>query len=153
MTPRPPKKEPQLVLGLKYSENRFLRFFLYRAQKFTLLLDQLSFWRSPILWLLIFTNGMLFYLLYPSLISEKLPPGIPIFNYALTTNSVLFPSENLFYFLGAFLGAQLFSVYIASRTYYRLKQLSLFILLSSILSTFLFGVTMYKSISLTLPIS
>lgn len=153
MTPKNRNKEPQLALGLKYSENRIIRFILYRARRISLILDQLTFWRSPVLWLLLFLNGVLIYSLLPLLTSDKLPPDVPIFYYGLTTETILFPSDWLEYLFAGFLATQFVSILVSSGLYYRLKQLSFFILLSSILTTFLFGITVFKSVTLTLPIS
>ncbi len=154
MTASKSKSEPQLQLGLHFSGLRLLEYIRFRFKKLLIFLDQLSFWRAPALWLIFFLNGTASYMLFNTIRSERsvLPPNIPLLFFADTTYGSLLSTDSLMHVLIIQLLFQLLIVILAFRISLRLKQLSKFMLIISILSSTLFYITLYKSLWLTLPI-
>jgi hypothetical protein len=147
------QREKQLSLGIEYRGNKTVERIHYKSRRIFLLLDQFAFWRSPLLWLLIFVNAGLGYLFLSLFFSADTPPTIPLMYYLANESDALVPAISLPFFVAAHFVLQAAGVYVAGRMYYKLKQYSRFLLMASIVVTMLFYATMFKSLTLTLPIS
>lgn len=146
-------KEKQLPLEIEYKGNKTFERLHYKSSKIFVILDQFAFWRSPLLWLLIFVNLGLSYAFLHLYYSVDTPPAIPFLYYIPDDNDVLVPTVSLPLFLLAHSVLQFICVYISAKMYYKLKHYSRFIILASILVTLFFYTTMFKSLMLTLPSS
>lgn len=146
------EKEPQLRLGLEYSGNKLFDYLRYRINKWIIVLDQFSFWRSPLLWLVIFMNGTFTYGVFHLLLTERsFPPTIPLLYYLPDPSAALFSVTQIPYLILFYLIGQAILVYLSARLFYRAKDLSSFTLFTASLITLLFFVTLYKSILLIRP--
>lgn len=146
------QKEPQLHLGLEYTGNKTLERIRYKSRKFFIFLDQFAFWRSPLLWLFLFVNIVIGYLFFTSFHSaSNLPPTIPLLYYLPSAKSIIVPTDYVPMTFGIHWILQAVCIYLAAKQFYRLKLFSNFILLSATLSSLLFFVAIFKSITVTLP--
>lgn len=145
------ESDPQLSLGLSFKDLRLVEYARYRISKTLIMLDEVSFWRLPVLYFMICIDLTVGYWLYFSVIrSGLLPPFIPILYYAPQVDTITASNDilGLYFFL---IALHILLVYVASKLFYRLRPLSVLVLLGCILTTLLFTVTIYKSASLTLP--
>ena len=148
------QSKPQLKLGLGYSGSKFFQFISYRIKRYVVLLEQFSYWRSPLVWLLIFLNVVFSYAIISfSSSAHSLPPEISLFHYAGRLQDILFDSSLIPILVVIFGLIQFIVLLISSHIHYKLRDLSQFILAISVLLTILFFLSLYKSISVTLPIS
>ena len=145
--------EPQIKMGLKFSGSKVLEYLRHRLRTVTTLLDQYTFWRSPILWLILFMNVVFTYVILTQILKTNLlPPSIPLFYYTSKSAPLLIEVDIIPYIIVIYLSLQMIGIFVASKLYFRLKTLSTFTLLVCILATFLFYLALYKSITLTLPL-
>jgi hypothetical protein len=147
------EKEKQLPLEIEYKGNKTFERLHYKSSKLFIILDQFAFWRSPLLWLLIFVNIGLAYGFMHLYLSIEAPPAVPLLYYLSDDKDIPVPALSLPLFLLVHSVLQCTGVYVSARMYYKLKQYSRFIMLASILVTLLFYATMFKSLTLTLPSS
>lgn len=146
------EKEPQLELGLTVPGNQFAARVKHRTRYVVLLLEQFSYWRSALLWFLILTNVVCSYALFSILKTvEGVPPTIPLLYYADSTSGILVETHVIPYFTAIYLGIQCFIIFLCFRLHFKVRALSQFLLIISILLTVLFFAGLYKSITLTLP--
>lgn len=151
MSKNTPHKDSQLTLGLSFRNSRFAEYVRYKITKLLILLDEVTFSRLPVLYLVIFIDATLGYWLYFIVLgSQKLPPYFPILYFSPQVDTLTATSDmlNLFFFL---LSLHFLSIYVSSRIFYKLRQLSILLLLCCILTSVLFFITVYKSASLSLP--
>lgn len=144
-------KDPQLSLGLSFRNSRLAEYLRYKITKLLILLDEVSFSRLPILYLVIFIDATLGYWLYFVVLrSRQLPPYLPILYFSPQVNTLTATNDllNLFFFL---IALHLLSIYVSSKIFYKLRQLSNLLLLCCVLTSILFFITTYKSASLSLP--
>ena len=144
--------KPQMSLGLEYSGNRLLQFLSFRTKKYVNIIEQFSYWRSPLVWLLIFLNVVFAYSLI-SFVSGTagIPPEIPLFPFSPQIDGVMFDTSLVSTLVIIFGLTQFIVILISFRLYYKLKDLSQFVLAISALLTVLFFLALYKSIEITLP--
>ena len=147
----PHKNDPQLALGLSFKGSRLLEFMKYKVGKFMILLDEVSYWRQPLLYLIMFIDGILGYWLFSIVLrSGLLPPKVPLLFYSVKTDTLIRSNDTLFLFL-FLLALHVLAIYISSKLFYRFRQLSTFILLACCFSSIIFFISVYKSLSLTFP--
>lgn len=145
------EKEKQLPLNIEYKGIKTFERLHYRSSKIFAILDQFAFWRSPLLWLLIYVNLLLSYIFLRHYYTVDTPPTIPLLYYLPNDNDILVSSSSLPLFLLAHSVLQFTGIYISAKMYYKLKQYSKFIILASLLVTLFFYTAMFKSLILTLP--
>ncbi|MDD3661482.1 MAG: hypothetical protein PHG63_00265 [Candidatus Dojkabacteria bacterium] len=153
-TPKNKKqKDTQMPLHLRYSGIRVLDVLRFKISRTAVLLDHFSFWRSPLLWLIIFINITVSYLCLAYLFRRPdLPPAIPLLYFSHETSTVQVTQSTVYTLFFAHLVVQALVLYSAARLFYKVKHVSFFILISALLTAFLFYTTILKSILLTLPV-
>jgi hypothetical protein len=145
------ESDPQLSLGLSFKDARLLEYIRYRVSKLMIVLDEISFWRLPSLYLVLFVDGTIAYWLFFSILKgHELPPVIPILNFSPQVDTLTATGDilTLFFFL---IVLHILSVYVSGKLFYRFRHLSVLLLSGCVLSSILYVLTVYKTISLTLP--
>jgi hypothetical protein len=143
-------KQPQIQMGLKFSGSSLFKKIRYKLSSISTLLDQYMFWRSPLLWFIVFVNaGSTIFAttwLYSNL--DKLPDQIALFYYHFDQSNRFLNTQDLtsFIFLNVFIQAVM--IIIASKVSQRFKPLSTFLLTCAAITSITFYIALYKALSL-----
>lgn len=142
----------QIPLGIKQKGIPFIQRFIYRMRKTSLLLDRFAYWRSPLLWLVIFINLVCGIALIVIMFQNwgLLPQQIPILYYH-QTQELRFISPTLIVeiiFIQVFL--QFVTLILGGRIVYKYKRISIYTLIISCISSVAFFASVYKAISMFL---
>lgn len=142
--------DPQLPLGLSFKSSRLIEYLKYRVNKVLVFLDEISFWRLPVLYFVLFIDGTVAYwIIFTVLRWHQLPPQIPILYFSPQVNTLTATSDILTLFLFLMV-LHVLAIYVSAKLFYKFRQLSVFLLIGCVLSSVLYFLTLYKSISLTL---
>ncbi len=146
------EERPQMGMDLQFSRFSFLHKLLYQLKRSAWVLEQFSFWRSPILWLQIFVTT--FTTIYGAIfIYQKridLPDKIPLLYFRQDVASRLINTDTVLIILAVNVALQIVSIFVSSRIYFKFKFLSHFLILCSIISNIFFNLALFKVLRLTL---
>jgi hypothetical protein len=145
-------RDNQLNMDLKFSRLSFIHKIIYKAKKSSVILDQFNYWRSPILWLQIFV--ITFTTVYGAIFiyqkRTELPNTIPFFFFQQDVTARFIPTDSVLILMAVNIIFQFFSIYVASKTFFKFKFLSTFILINSIVSNIIFNLALFKVLRMTL---
>jgi hypothetical protein len=150
LKPKVSRKQTQISMSLKFPGSNLFKQIKHRFSKISTLLDQYMFWRSPLLWFIVFVNAgstiLITTWIYSNL--DKLPDQVSIFYYHFNQSSRFIETTDItsFIFLNIFL--QIVMILIASKVSQRFKPLSTFLLTCSTITSITFYIAIYKSLSL-----
>lgn len=146
------KKESQMEMGLRYSGSNLFKLIRYRLSKISTLLDQYMFWRSPLLWFVIFINigATVFSTTWIYSNITKLPDQVALFYFNFDQSNRFIEIPDLVTFIFLNLGLQVVTVMLASKVSTRFKPLSSFLLTCSAITSLAFYIALYKALSLVI---
>lgn len=143
-------KRPQIEMGLKYSGSSLLGAVHFRLKKFSTLFNQFIFWRSPLLWFIVFVNAsattFLTTWIYANM--DKLPSEITFHYYLFEQSAKFITITDTINKIFVHIFIQFVTLIIASRISPRFRQLSTFILVCSAITSLAFFLALYKALSL-----
>ncbi|MBN2101111.1 hypothetical protein JW710_04465 [Candidatus Dojkabacteria bacterium] len=144
------EKPSQLGLGIKYKGSPFLQRVSLRYRRISRIMDQFSYWRSPVLWLAIFLNTSLSIITAVYFYNNitKIPSSIALFYYYQSPSKRFINSTNVILIVLTNLIVQLFAIIVGGRLYFKSKTLAYFIQTISIITTLALFISIYKPLSL-----
>ena len=145
-------KNQQEKLDLKYSGFPFIERINHRIGKYYVVLDQFNFWKSSSLWVVIFLNiiGSFFVINLVLSNAGSIPQQIPIFFYLKSMDSRFIDLNTLLILIASNIFIQLFTIYISNKTYFKMRNLSVIVLITLIISSSLFYLSIFKSLRMLL---
>ncbi|MEA3357114.1 MAG: hypothetical protein U9Q67_01650 [Patescibacteria group bacterium] len=152
MKPKNNQTQPQMDMDLKLSGIPFLQRLRFRSKKMSRLLDQFIYWRSALLWFVIFINTALPLLMTAFLYKHirNLPSEVILLHFSQDTEYRFINTSDLTIVILVNLFIQCGAAIIGSKLYFKLKQVSILILLCSILSAILTYISIYKTLMMFL---
>lgn len=147
------KKPIQIDLDLEYKGIAFFQRLRLKVKRISLILDQFSFWRSALLWFVIFINTALS--IYTTVFiynnQEILPPTIPLLSFIQNPEQQFIKITQISLIIIGNLTIQFISIIISARNFFKLKYISHMILVSSLISTIILFISIYKTLIMVLP--
>jgi hypothetical protein len=145
-------KPKQIDMNLKYSNFSFLNKWFYKLRKSAMMLEQFNFWRSPLLWLQIFTVS--FTTIYSAIFLYQrrtdLPNQISLFYFQQNPDLRYINTDSILILIAVNILFQLISMFISSKVFFKCKFLSNFVLINSIFSNIFLNIAIFKILRLTL---
>jgi len=124
-----------------------------KLRRISLILDQFSYWRSALLWLVIFINTT--FSIYTTIFiynnQQNLPSTIPLLFFIQNPEQQFIKTTQISLIIIGNLAIQLISISISAKNFFKLKYISHMILVCSLSSTIILFVSIYKSLSMVLP--
>ena len=144
------KKQTQIKMGLKYSGGSIFKRIRYRISKFSILLDQYMFWRTPLLWFDIFLNVTATILSTTWIYSnwDKLPDKVSLWYYFFDDIKRFNSSTDIINLIFIHLAIQTVSLLLAYKISPRFRPLATFLLVCICIASLSFYIAIYKSLSL-----
>lgn len=140
-------------MNLKYKGIPFIQSLIHKMRNFSIILEQFNYWRSGLLWFVIFTNLAVSILVAYKIYSFQadLPKELPIILSQQTSESKFISTPYILIALSVNIAIQIISIAIGGKLYFRLKHVSFFILVCSTVASALFFLSINKSINMALP--
>ena len=144
------KKQTQIKMGLKYTGGSIFKKIQFRISRFSILLDQYMFWRTPLLWFDIFLNvaASIFATTWIYSNTDKLPGEVSLWYYFFEDIRRFSSSTDIISLVFIHLTIQMITLVIAYKISPRFRPLATFLLVCICITSISFYIAIYKSLSL-----
>ncbi|MFH1547135.1 MAG: hypothetical protein ABIC57_01460 [bacterium] len=144
------KRQKQIKMGLKYTGGNIFQKIQFRISKFSTLLDQYLFWRTPILWFDVFINiaASIFVTTWLYTNYNNLPEDVSLWYFFFDESRRFVSLTEIINLVFIHLLIQAITLLIAYKVSSRFRPLANFLLVCICIASLTFYIALYKSLSL-----